>query len=547
MKKIYYLATSLLLIIISSSSCTKKLEKSPLDEFDTRTFWNSEDNAFLALTAVYRGGLNVNVSGANPSDWWSSQGLHFLDMASDNAYHGQGENSAYNKLSNGTLTANLGLLSIFWSMSYEKIARCNDFLQNIGRVPMDEGRKKRMIAEVRFLRACQYFYLSQYFGSVPLVTKTLTPEEANTVHKTPLPELTDFVRAEFSAAATDLPRFKQIPPSETGRACKQAVLAFLGRAQLADGLFAEAASTYKTIIDLGENIIDPDYQSIFLEANENSAENIFSVQFIPNVFANAMMQNTAPRAIGGFTFLNPLASLMEAYQFTDGTPFSYTDPRYDYNDIGKNRDPRLRYTIYYNRAPFRDGMYISHPDSTNSPDQIMKLNSRTGYLLKKYIDESITGNLRTDNGGNIPIIRYAEVLLSYLEAKLEAGDAIDRALLDATINKVRGRASVHMPPITETNPALLRPLLRNERRVELALEGIRYWDLLRWKIAGQVLNGDFYGHPYPVSKTAIRKKSSSTPADPYKRWYVTTRKFRVGIDEHWPIPQSEVDINPNLR
>lgn len=549
MKKIYAFAAWILVlsIVVSTPSCSKKLEKSPLDEFDTRTFWNSEENAFLALTAVYRGGLNVNVSGGSPSDWWSHQGLQFLDLASDNAYHGQGDNSGYTKLSNGTLTASLGALSIFWTFTYEKIARCNDFLENIGKVSMDEDRKKRMIAEVRFLRACQYFYLSQHFGSVPLVTRTLTPEEANTVHKAPLPELTAFVRAELSAAAADLPRFKDIPAAETGRASKQAALAFLGRMQLADGLFTEAASTYKTIIDFGDNIIDPDYQSLFLEANENSAENIFSVQFVPNVFANAIMQNCAPRAIGGFTFVNPLASLMEAYEFNDGTPFAYTDPRYDPNDIGKNRDPRLRYTIYYNRAPFLDGQYISHPDSTKSPDQIMKLNSRSGYLMKKYIDERITGNLRTDNGANTPVIRYAEILLSYLEAKLEAGHAIDQGLLDATINKVRGRASVNMPPITQTNPVLLRPLLRNERRVELALEGIRYWDLLRWGIAAQVLNADFYGHPYPVSKTAIRKKSSSAPADPYKRWFVTTRKFRVGVDEHWPIPQSEVDINPNLK
>jgi hypothetical protein len=104
-----------------------------------------------------------------------------------------------------------------------------------------------------------------------------------------------------------------------------------------------------------------------------------------------------------------------------------------------------------------------------------------------------------------------------------------------------------MPPVTQINASLLRPILRNERRVELALEGLRYWDLLRWKIADQVLKGDFYGHPYPVSKTAIRKKSAATPEDPSKRWFVTTRNFRKGTDEFWPIPQEEVNINPNLK
>ncbi|GAB2549763.1 RagB/SusD family nutrient uptake outer membrane protein [Rufibacter soli] len=536
----------LLVVFFSVSSCSDQLEKNPLDEYDATTFWQSEDNVMLALASLYRGGINANAGGSTVSDWWSWIGLINLDIASDNAYHGQGDNINFVRLSNGTLVNTLGLMDQYWNSSYKRIARSNDFLENIGRSSLDEAKKKRLIAEARFIRACQYFYLSQHFGAVPLVTKVLTPDEANTVSKTPRKDIINFVIAEYMAAAADLPRFKDIPAAEKGRVCKQAALAFLGRIQLADKRFSEAADTYKSIIDFGDNIIDPQYSTLFIQANENSAENIFSIQFVPDLLGNAFMNNNAPRAMGGFTFINPLASLMEAYQFTDGSTFSYTDPRYDYTDIGKNRDPRLRYSIYYNHAPLKAARYISHPDSAGYPDRIMNLNSKTGYCIKKYIDESVTGNLNTSNGGNIPIIRYAEVLLSYLEAKLEAGQAIDQTLLDATINKVRGRASVNMPPITQTSAALLRPILRNERRVELALEGIRYWDLLRWGIADQVLKGDFYGHPYPVSKTAIRKKSSTTPNDPFRRWYVTTRNFRKGIDELWPIPQSEININPKL-
>lgn len=546
MKKIYHSGQLIILLLISLLvfSCKKELDKSPLDKFDQATFWTTESNAMLALSAIYRSSIST---GATVGDWWSFQGLIFLEQASDNAYQGQGDNNAFNRLSNGTLNSSVGLLLQYWSPSYKRIARCNDFLENIGNVPMSETTRKRLIAEVRFIRACQYFYLSQHFGSVPLVTKVLTPEEANVVSKAPLQEILSFIKTELTESAKDLPRFKDISAKETGRACKQAALAFLGRTQMADGSFAEAVTTYKTIIDFGDNIIDPNYTSIFLESNENSAENIFSTQFIPNLVPNGIMQQTAPRVIGGFTFVNPLSNLMESYQFSDGTTFSYTDPRYDYRDIGKNRDPRLKYSIYYNGAPLnRGGQYISHPDSTSSTDRITNLNSRTGYLIRKYIDDAFSGSISSGYGANLPIIRYAEVLLTYLEAKLEAGQPIDQALLDATINKVRGRATVNMPPVTQTNANLLRPVLRNERRVELALEGIRYWDLLRWKIADQALKGDFYGHPYPVSKTAIKKKSSATPADPYKRWYVTTRNFRKGVDELWPIPQEEVNINPKL-
>ncbi len=104
-----------------------------------------------------------------------------------------------------------------------------------------------------------------------------------------------------------------------------------------------------------------------------------------------------------------------------------------------------------------------------------------------------------------------------------------------------------MPRITITDASALRPVLRNERRVELALEGFRYIDLLRWKIADQVLKGDFFGHSYPVSVRALRKKSPTAAADPYKRWYVTAKSFRKGVDEHWPIPLAEVNINPKLQ
>ncbi|MDF3076448.1 MAG: RagB/SusD domain protein [Sphingobacteriaceae bacterium] len=547
MKNLYkYCSVVLCLTFLGFSSCKKDLEKSPLDEFDRGDFWTTEANANLALTAVYRGNLDGNGASQSPTSWWSYQALVFLEGATDNAYHGQGDNTSIHKLTNGTLNASVGILGLFWTPSYRIIALSNDFLENIGKVSMDDAKKKRMIAEVRFLRASQYFYLSQHFGSVPLVTKVLTPEEANTVDKASKQVVVDFVLSEYQAAIPDLPRFRDIKPSEIGRASKQAALAFLGRIQLAQKLYVDAATTYKTIIDFNDNQIDPNYVSIFLESNENSSENIFSTQFLKDVFANVIHQHIAPRTVGGFTLINPLANLMEAYQFTDGTTFSYTDPRYDYTDLGKNRDPRLRYTIYYNGSPYRDFRIYTHPDSSKSTDRITNLNSKTGYLVKKYIDEGFTGSFTTGYGGNVPIIRYAEVLLSYLEAKLEAGQPIDQALLNQTINKVRGRASVNMPPITQTNPTLLRPILRNERRVELAMEGIRLWDLLRWGIADQALKGDFYGHPFPVSKTAIKKKSAATPADPFKRWYVTTRNFRKGVDEYWPIPQSEVNINPKL-
>jgi hypothetical protein len=139
--------------------------------------------------------------------------------------------------------------------------------------------------------------------------------------------------------------------------------------------------------------------------------------------------------------------------------------------------------------------------------------------------------------------RYAEVLLSYLEAELEAGNPITQELLDQSINLVRGRASVALPPITETDPSVLRELLRKERRIELAFEGTRLWDIFRGNIGDEVLTGDFWGAPFPESE---RYPTTSIKLDPQSRWYVTSKNFRPGQDDKWPIPESETNINPKL-
>lgn len=534
-----------LVTLVLFNSCRKDLDKSPLDQFSSTSFWTSENNALLALTGVYRGSISVGAPNANATDWWSYAGLVFMEFSTDNAYDRRGDNSVFNKLTNGTLTADNGLLSQYWTSSYLRIARCQDFLANIDKVSMDEVKKKRMIAEVRFIRACQYFYMSQFFGSVPLVTSLLTKEEANDLNKAPKADVVNFVITEFTEAANNLPRYKDIPAAEFGRASKQAALAFLGRIQLAEGKYAEAAATYKTIIDFGDNQIDPDYVSLFTVAKETSSEHVFSVQYMENLAANAMNQHFWPAMVGGWHIFCPLGSIVEAYDFNDGTPFSYTDPRYNWRDISNNRDPRLKYNVLFNEQPFKI-KYVTHPDSASSPDQLGagKQTTQTGYGLRKFLDEGYSGDL-SNYGGNLPVIRYAEVLLSYLEAKLEAGQTVDQSLLDATINKVRGRASVNMPKITQLNTALLRNIVRKERRVETAFEGIRYWDLLRWKIADQVLKGDFYGTPFPVSIKPIRQKG--TIVDPYKRWYVTSKSFRAATDYQWPLPQSEVNINPKLK
>ena len=487
MKRRYYnILYCLIASIIFNTSCS--LERNPLDQFAENEFWTNEENALIALTGIYRGNTIFNSEEYSPSDFWSYSGIMFLEFASDNAYDRRGNNSGFFQMVNGNLTANNRFTSSYWTNAYAKIARCNRFLDGIGKISASKEIITRFKSEARFIRAVQYFYLSQYFHDVPLVTKVLSKEEANTVKK-----------------------------------------------------YKEAASAYEEIIKMGDNSLEANYNEVFYPAKKGSSEIIIGSQYLTDLAGCGLPQHAYPVKDQGWCIINPLGSLFEAYQFTDGTDFSYANPLYDKNNLGKNRDPRLDYTIYYTGATFKGTTYNSHPDSESVDATQSGQTTQTGFMMRKYFDENYNGDLKT-YGVNIPIIRYAEVLLSYLEAKMEAGEAITQDLLDETINTVRNRPSVQMPRVTETSTGKLRTILRNERRVELAMEGIRYWDLLRWGIAHEVLQGKIYGAPFPGRV----KVDGDNNADPFGRWYVNKWNFRKQ-DYKWPIPQSEQDINPNLR
>lgn len=525
--------------IIFNTSCS--LDRNPLDQFAENEFWTNEENALIALTGIYRGNTVFNSEEYSPSDFWSYSGIMFLEFASDNAYDRRGNNSGFFQMVNGNLTANNRFTNSYWTNAYAKIARCNRFLDGVSKISASEEIITRFKSEARFIRAVQYFYLSQFFHDVPLVTKVLSKEEANTVKKNTKEEIVSFIKQEFKEAAEGLPRWKELKSSEIGRASKQAALAFLGRTCLAEKQYKEAVSAYEEIIKMGDNSLEPNYNEVFYPAKKGSPEIIIGAQYLTDLAGCGLPQHAYPVKDQGWCIINPLGSLFEAYQFTDGTEFSYNSPLYDKNNLGKNRDPRLDFTIYYSGATFKGTIYNSHPDSESVDATQSGQTTQTGFMMRKYFDENYNGDLKT-YGVNIPIIRYAEVLLSYLEAKIEAGESITQELLDNTINLVRNRPSVQMPKITETSTEKLRTILRNERRVELAMEGIRYWDLLRWGIAHEVLQGKIYGAPFPGRV----KVDGDNNADPFGRWYVNKWNFRKQ-DYIWPIPQSEQDINPNLR
>jgi hypothetical protein len=215
---------------------------------------------------------------------------------------------------------------------------------------------------------------------------------------------------------------------------------------------------------------------------------------------------------------------------------------YDHNNPYDNRDPRLYYTINISgRNTFQGQPYISTPGNGSGDALDAHIDQFTGYGIFKFMDENYKGSLM-ESPCNFTLIRYAEVLLSYLESKLESGAAIDQTFLDQTINKVRGRASVNMPQVTTTDPTELRKIVRRERRVELAFEGLRYYDILRWDIAAEELDRQFTG----MKLTNDPANYTAYPVDADGYYITRPRHFIKGINELWPIPQAERDINKNL-
>ncbi len=521
----------LIFVFVAFSGCDDifSLQEEPKDQLSEATFWNTKDDAERAIRACYRA---ENWTGWwNNFNGWTIVGIKFegwTDIVSNKEF-----GSGFPE--DGIVPTNSQVLDM-WSSNYKFIAKTNYFLENIDNIDMDGNDRAAFIAEAKFIRAYSYFWLTQLYGDVPWIEKTLTFDEANSITQTSKEEVINFVINDLTEAIANLPLTRSA--AEKGRAEKGAALALMGRFLMAQHKWSEAAQTYKQLIDLNRYIIDPRFKELFEDEGENSDEIVFARQYMQDQFGEPFTQQAIKAGqLGGYNQFSFMQSFVDKFLMTDGNSIE-NSPLYNPENPFDNRDPRLYATVLLpSYSIVKDELFIGHPDSTSQTGPGL-----TGYLINKFFDEDYEGNV-WGYGGDYNLIRYAEVLLSYLESKLEAGDNITQGLLDETINKVRGREAVQMAPVTETDPIKLREIIRNERAVELACEGgIRYWDLARWRIAHEELNRNFYG-----------MKITNDPEN-YNGKYIINEEGHIFIQERkyyehyylWPIPQSELDINDNL-
>jgi len=552
MKKIIYIS---LLALIILGGCKKSVDFVPQDKLSAGTFWKTQNDVQLALSGCY--GYLANAFN-----------YAYDDGAADNAYCQYPWESNATLISAGSIDATL---DAGYNSRYVFIRRYNYFLDNISKATMDETLRKRFIAEARVLRAFTYYELAHYFGPVPLLKTSYTDPEETAIAPSPAATVIQFAIDEIKAVEADLPAsYAGGAPNQTGRITNGAAWAILTRIQLEYGKYDDAVASaqkvmaagyqlfrkttltandtkddYSTLLTFADDAARQkfykglaSYQQQFWVANDGNKEAILVSQNIQEnqsyaPFGNGLRILFATANMGGWSSITPIQGLVDAYWKSDGTAFTPPTPEQraidfnikktpsaNYINEFKNRDTRLYASILFPGATwneYKDGYVFTWAGVAGSE-------SSTGYNFKKYLDPaSLASGLEFDAPQDYSIIRYAEILLAYAEAKNEVSGP--DATIFAALDDIRDRAG--MPPINQTvnnTKEKLREVIRNERRIELAGEGQRFFDIRRWNIAANVMKT-----PKDISNVIVQERN----------WQP---KFVL-----MPYPQSALDRNTNLK
>ncbi|HLT06561.1 MAG TPA: RagB/SusD family nutrient uptake outer membrane protein [Cyclobacteriaceae bacterium] len=510
-----------LLAVTTIVACSDNLlETLPNDRVSSEIYWQTENDFTLGANAVY-----TLLEGAGDfTNWDAMSDIGHVTLM-------WREESIIEK---GAYDATIGKVLRTWTDAYTGIQAANIFLDKAKESEgLNQDLINRLMGEVKVLRAFFYTRLAILYGDVPLLKKETTLEEARALTRTPVSEVWDFVYSELNEAADLLPTVQQ----EKGRMTKGAALALQARAMLYAHRYQEAATAAKKVMDLNVYRLYPRYEKLFSYEAENNEEVIMSREYIKNIQSNNIFSLTTPNSL--FPQVNsfvPTKQAVDAYQMSNGKdiadPTSGFDPRNPY----KNRDPRLKYSIFVlGDMLFNGQIYDPRPGSgTGDAIGYAENSTATGFNVKKYLNAEDMAQ-PSNCGINLIFIRYAEVLLSYAEAKIELNQ-IDESVL-AAINEVRARPDVNMPPIQNVSgQSELREVVRRERLVEFAFEGLRYFDLRRWRTAEEVIPGIIYGMTYVDASGNLQ--TISLPG--------FLKVFNPQRDYLWPVPQREIELNPNL-
>ncbi len=537
------------------------LDLNPLSSGSSESWYSDETEIEMSLNDLYKDAFWPVDENAWTDDW---------------IYRG-----TTNEITGGTMTGDWDTGETLWANAYKAISRANTILENLDGLSdaIAEETLNQYKGDARFNRASQYAFLIEHWGDVVYYTTTVGLDESFTMSRTGKDSILQAIYDDYDYAASTLP--VSYGSSELKHATRGAAFAMKARIALYMGDYETARDAADSCISLGEYELYDDFGNLFLSSTKNSVETILALpRSVELDVAFTDCKNYISRNSGGWAAKDPSWDLFCSFLCTDGLPIDES-PLYNPQKPFDNRDPRCTATIVEFQTNHLGYMYQPHPDSLtcynfNTGAYVKNNDNRAnatyasfnGLIWKKGVDTDWSDDYETDP--DKIIIRYADVLLMYAEAKIQL-DEIDESVLDA-INQVRARAygvnvseTSSYPAVTTTDQSALRKTVRVERRMEFAMEGPRYMDIIRWKLAEKVLNLPNYGM---LDVADLRTKVVDQglwffPSTPdidddgvvdFSSMYnagliklIGLRTFDEGKQYLWPIPSKEILINDNLE
>ena len=487
----YFLLTIITLRMVSCSD--DFLNKAPEDSVNTENFYLTEADAIAAVNGAYQ-----------PLQWPKLYNMRMwtTDIMAGNSIVGAAGGTdgieTQDQANFVTSTDNQGVLDL-WRGPWPGILRANLVLKNVPGMDISDNIKNRVLGEAYFLRAHYYFILVRFFGDVPLVLEPVDPQGDLRPARTAKSLVYDQIIADFEKAAELLPARDQYTGANVGRASKGAAYGMLAKVYLTLGNWQKTIDYCDEVRNLGY-ALSQNYGDNFDPTKENGVESLFEVQYV--IYAGYGFWDNENQSSWLSTFTGPRGANM-----VEGG-WGWNQPTQEFVNSYEAGDLRKDVTVLYEGCPKFDNM------------DYKKSYSYTGYNLRKFLVAKSVANAYDNNPLNFPVLRYADVLLMKAEALNELGQTSDAQLPasndNATLNKVRARAG--LGNVSGLNQSDLRMKIMHERRMELAFEGQRWFDLIR-------VNGGQYGIDFlhSIGKTNM-----------------TTKHLL------FPVPQKERDANPNL-
>lgn len=532
---------------LCGTSCSDVIDLNPGDRFSPATVWSSTttvDSYVLGLYSIFSSSCEFYGTGSpNLTDAYSD----ILKSGSWDQYnHSYNrslfQESAFNSTSAGAFEC--------WSTHYERIRRENEFLRDAPKYREKFGEKwmDTRIAEVRFCRAYAYYLLCRVYGGVILRTEVDGPEQNDKARSTEA-DCWDFIIEELKDLAPQLPQGNKTENGDNwddanyGRATQQAAYGLLSRVALFAERWDVAAQAARDVEKCGGALDLTGYANVFNGDLKSNKEILFGVDFEQDVITHRYDAYVRPsgdaKALGTsalYSVFFPTSELADSYEMADGTPFSWETYG---SDPYTGREPRFYATILYNGASWMGRTiesYVGGADGFKEYENSKSANTTvTGYYLRKYLKDGDKSWITAYSAQTCILIRYAEVLLNKAEALAEL--SWDQNSVEAlqALNDVRGR--VGLPSRQTASKEEFMEFVRHERMVELAGEGFRYWDLRRWRLAEEVINGKNV-HGVKITKTDSGFNYEHVDADNGNKRIFYDRYY------HFAIPESERSKNP---